>query len=369
MEQIDFASVRGTPYEMGRQRGQQLARKIQRKIERNLTQWHALWSKALVESLSRRFERALSVRAPEILEELRGISDGASIPYEEFRSGVLGKPPTGIMEPSLRAQVSHGNDECSCLVYSADQRLFMTKNDDLAYDCPEDDLTVIEATPNVGHSYIAATWFPEWPGGTDGINDKGLAMLGSGVMIRDALPAYNASSDVGVPIHLLESIIWANAGNVEEALTYVRKEPRGFLGRNLLIAESGGRFARCEVSFNHSAATIYESGSYVFAAGHFDTPCMKEVGPSPHEYLSSYTRVERYRQILATNADPVDLESLKRMMSDHENGPSESSICRHSKAINTLGGVIIEVRNGRMHVLKGRPCEQEFAVFTITRAP
>ena len=85
------------------------------------------------------------------------------------------------------------------------------------------------------------------------------------------------------------------------------------------------------------------------------------------ELIESGPRLQRINQLLWDK--PLNVEEVKRALRDHEDHPR--SICRHANDHEDTGfwvsvfSVIMEANEGRMHISRGNPCENDYEVYAL----
>lgn len=384
---IRIAMVKGKPYEMGQQRGEQLADMVRAKMERALKfdMWARLIAKIPEEMEKRRavadkFEDAINKKFPEIIDEFRGLADGAKVRYEDLKFALFGDIPTKYPYKDLmRPQIDSTGlpiEECSGFAATgpatADEHPIIAKNGDYSPNLREEDACLIYAEPAGGNRYIAVGAYPE-SFKSDGLNEKGLALCGSGVNIHnEAHEAYEKGKPIGVPLHHLQSVIYAQCNNVDDAIAYLKMSPRGYVGRNLNLVDTEGNILKAEISFEHINLiwpyenAMFAANWFVAGASHFASKAMNWISSTEEEYPSSYKRFDRYMELLTANAGKIDFDFAKRVIRDHKNGPGGWSICRHGP-VYTLESYIIQPADGRVWCCVGHPCENEYEPFVIKK--
>jgi len=70
-------------------------------------------------------------------------------------------------------------------------------------------------------------------------------------------------------------------------------------------------------------------------------------------------------EFLKHNLGRTDNSCLHRIVKSHEQSPY--SICVHNfpEGIYTCGAIIMRLDSGKMHVVKGNPCQGEFQIFSF----
>ena len=145
--------------------------------------------------------------------------------------------------------------------------------------------------------------------------------------------------------------------DITRAVGVARAELRNYAPGNLIIASNDRCFV---IESTGKDINVLEVRGKVVRTNHF---VYLEAGPRKmEEYPSTFLRYRRARELLETVRNIDDLKSLLR---DHENGPSENSICRHGDKY-TSSAFILETAPKKIHYLSGHPCEGEFEVFTFS---
>ena len=92
-------------------------------------------------------------------------------------------------------------------------------------------------------------------------------------------------------------------------------------------------------------------------------------GSNSKALIQSRPRKARIERAFAEEDRAISLESIKRVLRDHEDYPR--SICRHANDHPTNGywvsvfSVIIEADSGRMHVSRGNPCTAPYETYQL----
>jgi hypothetical protein len=236
-----------------------------------------------------------------------------------------------------------------------------------------DDFFVEIAEPKGGNKFIQASVYPEQPQGNEGLNEKGVAFVGSGIMPSDAVKAYKENKPVGVPLHNLQQLFLSDCDNIDDIIDLIKISPRGYMGRLLHVSDKEGNMFRAEISYNDLFIKYPEAANYPFnwisvGTGHFLSKKMSKLTQSYTERPETYVRYDRYMKLLTENAGKIDFTITRQILRDHEYGHSSFSICRHDDDLNinddrvmrTLNSIIIFPSSRVFWVAKGYPCENEF---------
>jgi isopenicillin-N N-acyltransferase-like protein len=357
---IPLIRVHGSPYERGLQHGKAIPEMIHSRIRRAISHNQGPAEKADAMRVADKVEKVLAVRLPETLEELHGIADGAGADWDDLRLAVLAGGG------GLRYLAT-------CSIFAAtrtatsDGHLIIGAGGDLNPPVLTDqDFFVRVVHPSRGYGYVTMGVFPERPIQPEGMNERGVTIVGVGQSPVDGKQAYREDLPVGVSLY--ESMQWVHTecATIDDVLKVLRDSPRGYTGRTMIVGDASGEWAKVEVTYNHIEVLRPEPDALY--AANFVTAGVSGtyVGPTTHSLVSDrgqepdqYDRYDRYMTLLTQNAGKIDLDFAQRLLRDHSPTPGSSSICRHS-AVSTLDAMLFAPESRKVWVLKGRPCENAF---------
>jgi predicted choloylglycine hydrolase len=359
--------VKGSPSEMGRQHGRQLSdllRSYKRSIE-SFNERIGLTKERLAEIVALN-EEELELNTPELIDELRGIGEGAKMPYGDVLSMYLCPEIISPLAVVHRGYYMEHLQECTAFAAlneaTVDRLPLLAQTRD---DSPEgvQFRIVVIATPRDGNSYVAHSR-PTVNGGY-GVNSKGVTIAAPTVHVLDSVNAINSGRPSGTTDCTLTKLVMEKCGSVDEAMKYVDSKPGGYKALNVLVVDEKGGIAKVERSYT-SVKRISEDAScpmnsVMAATNHFVSRKTRNLGPSGEkEYASSCRRYERIMELLTSEARRISLNKFKSFARDHVNGPSDLSICRHGEDTCTNSAFIAEPAKRRLHVLTGTPCQNSF---------
>jgi len=158
-----------------------------------------------------------------------------------------------------------------------------------------------------------------------------------------------------------------DAGRYDQALRPI-VETRRTCSANYVIGAAGGEIINFEtspnhVSYLHPAGGIVTHSNHFVSAGHGESQ-MEKIGPN------TLFRAARMRRLLERGKGSIDIELMKKAMSDHFGEPG--TLCRHpdpqqpaARRTMTTGAVLIDLDDRVMHVADGPPCENFFFPFSV----
>jgi isopenicillin-N N-acyltransferase-like protein len=194
-----------------------------------------------------------------------------------------------------------------------------------------------------------------------GINEQGLCVADTRVRSLDNGP--------GLPTYSLMMQILEQHESVRSALEYLRGAKR-MGGSNLVLADAQGDLAVFEVGYRNYG--IIEADDHIVVnTNHFVSSDLETqfVDTNPPETKgNSFHRHEKLDGVLRSSHGEIGVELAQHLMAFH-GGPLES-ICRHQQAFTgketgTISTAIYLPVEKKLLFCHGRPCEEEYEVFSL----
>jgi len=348
-KQFPLIKVAGSPYEMGYQHGRNCEDRIKRFVELIIKGAIGGGSVSRQDVLNRTkvFQPLFEKYCPDLIEEVRGLASGAHISFEE------------ALLLQIRGEINHVRTECTAYAISkagtATGEIIIGQNSDMTPIMEELGI-VLHLTPEKGPKIIMWTFGGHL--GYHGMNSAGVAhfanALSGGPGWRLGLPHYP------VKRRMLEQT------TVKECLELLDNTPVCSSGNYVL---TGGCQTIIDVELTSEGYdTLDDSGEgFIVHTNHFLTKRSASPDTDAVSSPDSFQRLERLRTLIKNEYGSITADSMKRLLSDHENPPI--SICRHINEQNqgskTVASLIAEPESGRFHVCFGNPCGNEFQTYEI----
>lgn len=362
---VPVLELSGSPYEMGLAHGKALKDRIVDFIE-SVTAVHQANNPALSvtrESLTGFCMRHLGFLekfSPELVEEMRGIADGAGVAFqdilylnaflelEDLRAPGLG----GSILPDALWGCTTFNVKADA---TADGRAYLGQTYDMERYY-EKYVALLHITPKSGPRMLVVTLAGIL--GLNGLNSAGVGAVINKVVATDARPG------VIYPFIMRKALA---AERIGDALGAVIFSPRAS-GMNYQLAGSGVAFC-AEVSATYYelleidgavAHTNHYVGSFMRA---FETPNWLSHG-------GSMVRKQVADGFLKTRRGSLTPDLLKEMTRNHTNHPR--CICAHGfpgepekTAFHTIFAVVMDPAAGWLDLCRGNPCENGYVRYAL----
>lgn len=340
-------------------RGLHLGRSQQERVQHTVNAYMRIFEnfaglgRAAVFEQAERFMPAIANFAPYLLEEIRGIAEGAQCDVRE------------IVAINARTELMYGvthRPECSAIAISAeasaDGHIRVGQNWDwhpslvgtlvlwlVRRDDGPDLLTLTEAG-------IV---------GKIGVNAAGLAMC------INLLRSDSDSGGPAAPMHIILRRVLEACRNVDEAVALIGETPR-CTSCNHMLADRSGAIADVEAT---------PAGQWVHRPAHailtHTNHCTNPVLAAHDRYVRDYpeTRERDSRMQTLAQSHPLSENNIRVMLSDHATSPY--SICLHNDAdwsfieqVESIASIIIDVTEGTLAVADGPPCEHVYQRYFLS---
>lgn len=349
---IPILEIAGNPIERGRQQGEgaraqiRLALSHYRQLIPDLL--HSPWQSAILEA--QKYLQHAQEAYTDIVEELRGIAEGANASFEEVWT-----------LNCLEALTDRQELACSCTTVAVrdDQtengHVLLAHNEDwLSLD--EDTLYLVHCRPEGGPDFIGLTYGPLLV--NIGLNSEGIGVGIDSVYSRDVR--------FGVP-RIIYSRAILGARTMADALRACVPKGRA-AGYHFLLADAMGSLFSVETSaLKHE---IIDAGQgWLVHTNHYLSPSMKAI-EKDRTAANSHVRFQRATRLLRERLGSVTIGDLQSLLRDHANQPD--SICAHPEPslpphdnYQTLASLIIDISERVLWVAKGPPCQGEFHSYRL----
>lgn len=337
-QEIPLIEVDGKNYDIGYRIGQRCKKQINGLLNVSKKKYSSATGKpfAFFIERSKKILDAYKRRYSPYIDEIKGMSDGAGINFDEYF--------TLNLEDEIYDFMYY---KCTTLFLKTDDGLFLGHNEDWTSDF-RDKIYILNLkqknNPNILFlSYLGPPQFI-----IASINSAGIAFTANSLYI---------SHKFGIPEALMLRSV-ADARNVREAIRRLEAKPRE-MGMNSMII-SKKRIVDVENSINNSAVIDVNKDWFV----HTNHP-LKLKGV---HYKNSVLRFNRVTEMLE-NSDNKNMELVKTVLSDHKNYPA-ASICRHpaskvKEKMATVASIIIDIEKSRMLIAHGNPCKSEYREYKL----
>ncbi len=337
--------VKGSHYDIGYATGKTFSSNIREFLRRRED-----WFRSLVQFVDEdkgdyygKLKKTTEERMPQLIEELKGIADGARIHYDELLIMNLKSELA-----AMRALRQEENPGCSTIHVSGKNERFFVHNEDGHVD-NSGFMFMLKATPPSGVTFATLVYPGLLPGNGPGINSEGFAF--STNFIGCLTPK------VGLPRYFLNRWV-VESRDIKDAVKRATLPRRAFAFHHNFGSFKTGKMISIETT--PDTYDMRETEGIYMHTNHNILPKTKDF-PQDRNYVSSSSssRFEVLSGLLekVKDIDDLDEEKVVAMLSSHRQAPY--SPCRHPhgdvKGI-TLGTAAFNLKDGYMRIYKGNPC-------------
>ena len=347
---LPVISLKGKPGELGYQHGSRCRQMIQKNVHLyfRLFQHYAQLDRSQAISLAKRFVPVIQSFDRAILDEMRGIAEGANLEFEEI---LAINARTEIMYPGQSA----AGGECTALAAlpeaTARGEMLLGQNWDWKPHLRES--TVLLEIEQAGKPHVV-TLTEAGIVGKIGLNSTGLGACLN--ILKSSIGL------VGVPIHVLTRGI-LNCERMGDATRKIVSQDRGS-ANNCLMAHRDGAIIDFEMAPNQWDF-IYPEKGVLAHTNHFTSERLKPLDTNVAQYPDTLLRFGRARHKLMERAGKITIEDFKEILRDHLNHPN--SICRHPderdpelEHAQTVASIIMNLSQKEVHIATGPPCQNDY---------
>jgi hypothetical protein len=294
---------------------------------------------------------------PELVEEVRGIAEGARMSLAE--AAVINTRYELLFLDGAQAAM-HPRGECTLLgvegTRTADGNALIAQNVDL--DATSERYWVMLCVrPPGGPRILTATLAGMLA--QEGINSAGLALCGS--MIR--CPGWRT----GYPRRKFLRRRVLEQPTVARAVETIRGSAPRASSHNLMLADAEGDLAEVETTLD-DVRLVRASDGLLAHSNHYVSPGSDALNACIGDYLlNSQARCKRMAQMLADVEADFTPAIAMALLRDHAGG--DRAICRHADrdevGAETNIAVVAQPAHRRLHVAVGPPCRSRFTTYQI----
>lgn len=342
--------IEGEAYECGRQHGARLQAAIRQNVEAylRLIESRRGWGRERALGAAEAYLPLIQAHAPKLLEEMRGLADGAGCALVE------------VLLLNTRSELMAAADECTALAAApeatGDGQVLLGQNWDW--------YTAIEAEPVVLH--IRQPGKPEVLTLVEAgqVGKIGLNSAGLGVCLNFL---EHADRGQGLPLHvILRQMLDAEAmgGAIQAAYSV----PRG-TAANILLAHAEGEILDLELTAA-DADFLYGDAGWLVHANHFESPRLRSGDLGLAVSKSTLVRATRARRLLAAARGRISLDTFFGILTDHAYGTY--AICRHAdpsepplERVATRASVVMDLEGRTLYLAAGQGCRDGYRPLTF----
>jgi isopenicillin-N N-acyltransferase-like protein len=341
-DQYPLYRARGAHRELGRQHGEQATRQIKAHIEVMCSQQRL--SREQLRRRAAQFQPAFDRYCPHLLEEMRGLAEGAGVAFEE------------AMACNIRGELRFARQE-GCTAYvigrsgGAKREIIAGQNSDMGPEVIQ--LAYVLHLEPQGKPEVLIWTFGGMLG-YHGLNSAGVAhfenALGGGPRTRFGLPHYP------VERMMLECV------RLEQVFDLLRKMPVEY-SVNYVLCDGEGAIADAESTPEGPQILRDQGAGYLVHTNHY----LYERFATPENFsrslADSFPRLDRIDSLIKSRYGSIEVDDIKHFLSDHSGRPT--SICRHGGSMRTVASLISEPAQRRMHVAVGNPCQHRYVAYSM----
>jgi isopenicillin-N N-acyltransferase like protein len=334
--------ARGSHRELGRQHGEQARNQIRRHLD-VMCAGHKI-SRAELRRRSLLFEPMFERHCPHLLEEIRGLAEGARVEKSDALACNIRSLPEQTTEDGCTAYVISRNG-------TADRGILAGQNSDMDNRVPPM-AYVLHLQPRDKPEVLM--WTFGGMIGYHGMNSAGVAhfanALGGGPASRFGMPHYP------VKRMMLE------CASIDAAVQLLRSIPLNSNG-NYVLCDGKGNILDVEATTDGPEILRDNGAGFLAHTNHFLCPRYARKENFDKSWPDSFPRVERMNQLIRSKYGSLTVTDIQAFLRDHSGKPA--GICRHDGDSRTVASLIAEPAKNTLHVVAGYPCRSRYVTYSM----
>jgi isopenicillin-N N-acyltransferase-like protein len=307
--------------------------------------------KHIWQDISWQYEHEIWNYYPEAIAFMKGIADGADLPYIDVLS--------------LNVATEH---MITCSAWGATGNSTLNNEPLIGMNSDEEPISeryehFLDIKPKNGYRY-KVTALAGWVGFNHGMNETGLAVAGSLLWTKP-----EPTKTLRPPMLVLMKVL-NTCSSVEEVKAYFESVPNHELGTVFYVADRQ-KLMRVECTYAKKVFEVLNNGSL----GNTNLPTSPELqhlngSPEMKQTLHAETRTLRMIKLLHTYEGRLDVDAMHAIASDHgekKDGTLNKSMCQHPKKImynyKTLVSFVAQPKEKCFWIYEGCPCKNKVSKY------
>lgn len=347
-EELLWVETSGSPGEIGYQYGRKLKDRLQEHCKNRTSDIYKRFKRDVIEKGRKVMLEVTEHEFPYIVEEMRGIAEGAEVSYDDYSLSVVSGGFSVFKEEG---------DSCSNVIFKqSNNGPLLGKT--LDGTSPDMGTFVVRLINSEKENVVLCVTRIDGISTETGLNDKGLGLGTSSIHFFTTNPR-------GIRRDLLLRPLLHECSNVEEGVQFLAAHPTIKSGYNYVMVDIGGNGAIGERSPIEYYVRRME-GKVIFCSNHTATTCIRKLEKSRgvDGDKNSDDRFQNLKKITSARSFRMSLESMKKILRNHDNS---GGICQHGNAnMYTRMAYINIVKEGKLLVSPGCACKHDFKEFVIS---
>jgi isopenicillin-N N-acyltransferase-like protein len=291
-----------------------------------------------------KFQPMFERYCPHLLEEMRGLAEGAGVTLEEAMACSIRGELAGVPAEGCTAYAIGRRGTASHEVIAGQNADLGSAMMPLAY--------VLHLQPQNKPDVLIWTFGGML--GYHGMNSAGVAQFSNAL-------GGGPRSQFGMPEYLYERLM-LECTSTGQVIDLLRKLPLAS-NENFVVCDRQGNIADVEATTAGPEILRDQDAGYLAHTNHFLCQRYATADNLKLSLADSSARQERINTLIKSRYGSIGVDDIKRFLSDHSGYPT--SICRHGGGMQTVVSLISEPAARRMHIAFGNPCQHQYVTYAI----
>ena len=360
--ELKLIEVGGTPSQIGFQYGEACP-EIKKMLDLTYKELEgAGLGRAAVAPLVQKYIPPIEEFAPEILDMLRGIAEGAKVGFEEIclLNVWLDIVSRKIMQGGCTSFIASGEA-------TSNGETIIGQNIDWR-PARDETLAILKIKPNQGPQSLAITT-TVGSLGTMGLNSAGLGVGANLLLHKASVSSHGGVPEVAISTKLLATENMAKAIGVIASAVKISAASATSHPMAVLLASGEGDSANVE-AIPDDISVLYPEKGIIARANHFQTDRFKSGDLMVTLAPDTFMRSQRLLTLMTQRYGKLSVDVMKELMQDHNDYPD--SVCRHGdktfpldQQLKSNATIISNLSEKKTYIAWGNPCENEFTEYKL----
>ena len=273
---------------------------------------------------------------PNVLEEIRGLSEGNECSYEELCGVLLSM--YCIMPESIH---------CSCMALRNGNGVYFARNSDFLVSIEKMNMNAIYKFTNASYDFNGnTTAFIEME---DGVNEHGLVIGLTSIIPKSIKAGFNAG--------MLLRLILETCKSVDEVIALVKSAPIAS-SQTFTLIDRLGNISCIECSSTKvEVYTPVEKRAFVCATNRFHFLTMQSEVVEVEDDWFAKERYQTMRKALQSNLAQIDINMVKNIMAG-----KYGFLCQYNRKSgkDTVWSIVYDVKQKKLYRCEGNPSRKKY---------
>jgi predicted choloylglycine hydrolase len=298
------------------------------------------------------FYNAVETHFPQYLEELKGMAEGADVPFNYLFTSMCQLEIIGLLNGSKSVNLQKPSIKgCSTVSYAGSNKLFLAHNEDF-FTAHADLMYVVKVSQPGKPTFMCLNYPGSVLGIPPGMNDAGMVFSGNQVDLPTSSP--------GVPFVFLSRAIY-EAKSISDAKSIVQFPNLAYATHFNIGSFKEKKIISAEVM--PGKYEIHEVSNFYVHTNHFVLPTMEGLSVVDNNSVNRRNMLINKSGEYTSKPGEVNSDLITGWMSSHDGYPD--AVCVHLDGGLTVAHSLFDFQNETWKLYRGNPCNNAYKTIKL----